>query len=121
MLCENLKCVRDSTMIHPYYMQQPGVVNAAARCASVQKSHGVFSRKHMESYLQYTVRSMFAVGLASAVLLHCKGEAERKDSRDCGLITSKDSTPELSITHAVATISRSYYACRYTSNAIRYT
>jgi hypothetical protein len=56
-------------MINPYYMQQTGVVNAAARCASVQKSHGVFSRKHMESYLQYTVRSMFAFGLDSAVQL----------------------------------------------------
>ena len=102
-------------------MQQTSVVNAAARCASVQKSHGVFSRKHMESYLQYTVRSMFAFGLDSAVQLHCEGEAERKDARDCGLITSEDSTPELYITHAVASISRSYYACRYTSNAIRYT
>ena len=84
MLCENLKCVRDSTMIKLYYMQQTGVVNDAARCASFQKSHGVFSRKHMESYLQYTVRSMFAFGLDSAVQLHCKARPREKTQEIAG-------------------------------------
>ena len=46
------------------------LLHEAAQRATVQKLHGVASKKYMKSYLQCTVQSLFSFGLDSAARLH---------------------------------------------------
>ena len=61
------------------------LLRKAVQCASIQRLHGVVSRRYMESYSQYNVQSVFSFGLDSAVqlfalALHLLGrEKERKE------------------------------------------
>ena len=57
----------DPTMCSEYF---GSLLHKAAQCASIQRLHGVVSRKYMESYLQYNVQSVFSFGLDSAVQLY---------------------------------------------------
>ena len=71
MLCNKLECVRNllwrvllcamNILVH--------CCTRLARCASIQRLHGVVSRKYIESYLQCTVQSLFSFGLDSAARL----------------------------------------------------
>ena len=98
------------------------LLREASQRASNQKLHGVVSRKYMESYLQYNVRSVFSFGLDSAVqlyaiALHWLGR-EKKRKEIVGSIPVKKWSLPAAITHAAAPISKSYQACRHTSYAI---
>ena len=107
------------TMCSEYF---GSLLHKAAQCASIQRLHGVVSRKYMESYLQYNVRSVFSFGLDSAVqlyaiALHWLGR-EKKRKEIVGSIPVKKWSLPAAITHAAAPISKSYQACRCTSYAI---
>jgi hypothetical protein len=56
----------DPTMCSEYF---GSLLHKAAQCASIQRLHGVVSRKYIESYLQCTVQSLFSFGLDSAARL----------------------------------------------------
>ena len=114
----------ESTMTNPTMCSEyfGPLLHKAAQCASIQRLHGVVSRKYMESYLQYNVQSVFSFGLDSAVQLYALALHSRRRGRtQKGLWAPNQQRSGILpavITHAAAPISKSYQACRCTSYAI---